>query len=39
MEQGNEKQSGRIVFPKTLELIYESLWAGQMTKLPLELKL
>jgi hypothetical protein len=38
-EQGNEKQSGRMVCPKTLVLIYESLWAGQKTKLPLALKL
>jgi hypothetical protein len=51
MEQGNEEQSGRMVCPETLDLIYiyihihihiyiyESLWAGQKTKLPLALKL
>jgi hypothetical protein len=39
MEQGNEKQSGRMDCPETLELIYESLWAEQKTKLPLALKL
>jgi hypothetical protein len=39
-EQGNEKQSGRIVFLETLELIYMSpLWARQKTTLPLALKL
>jgi hypothetical protein len=39
-EQGNEKQSGRIVFLETLELIYMSpLRARQKTTLPLALKL
>jgi hypothetical protein len=39
-EQGNEKQSGWIVFLETLELIYMSpLRARQKTTLPLELKL
>jgi hypothetical protein len=39
MEQGNEKKSSWMVCPETLELIYESLWVGQMTKLPIALKL
>jgi hypothetical protein len=40
MEQRNEKHSRWMVCPKTLNLyIYESLGVGQMTKLPLELKL
>jgi hypothetical protein len=39
-EQGNEKQSGRIVCLETLELIYMSaLRARQKTTLPLALKL
>jgi hypothetical protein len=40
MEHGNEKQSGWMVCPETLELIYISpLRARQMTTLPLALKL
>jgi hypothetical protein len=40
MEQGNEKQSGWVVFLKTLELIYMSPFrARQKTTLPLVLKL
>jgi hypothetical protein len=39
-EQGNEKQSGWMVFLETLELIYMSpLRAKQKTTLPLALKL
>jgi hypothetical protein len=39
-EQGNEKQSERIVFLETLEIIYMSpLRARQKTTLPLALKL
>jgi hypothetical protein len=40
MEQGNEKQSRRMVCLETLELIYMSpSRAKQKTTLPLELKL
>jgi hypothetical protein len=40
IEQGNEKQSGWMVCPETLELIYMSpLQARQKTTLPLALKL
>jgi hypothetical protein len=40
MEQGNDKQSGWIVFLETLELIYiNSLRARQKTTLPIALKL
>jgi hypothetical protein len=39
MEQGNEKQSERMVCPRNPRAIYEFLWVGQMTKLHLTLKL